>query len=840
VGTNGQVLVPNSACAAGVEWVTRSALSICGYTCTATPFNTAIGANAGDSITSAVNNTAVGYNAGTANATGNNNTFVGFAAGDATTSDNNTALGSNALGGGGVNNNTAVGYNSGCSLTTGGSNTFVGAAAGDNTTTADNVVAVGYNALGAAHTANGTVAIGANTLAANTSGAGNTAVGFNSGVAITTGSNNTVLGFNAGDTISTGTQNTFLGACSGGSLAGTSEGNTGIGFSALGQGITSGAYNTVVGNSAGLAVTSGALNTLIGYTAGQAITTGGSNTLVGRYIGTSALSNNVVLSDGAGTIRFQSNASGAISLGAGGAYGTAGQVLVSQGSSAAPTWVNNTPDGVAGVTGTAPITVNNTDPANPIIGASAASTSAAGVVQLNDTVTSTSTTQAATANAVKAAYDAAVAAQGTANAALPKAGGTMTGNIVFSDAGEGVIFSDASSISGISDSVVTSSSIVAASSTAVKAAYDAALAAQAASPLTSATVLYVNVTTGNNSTGARGTAKPFATLTAALAAASTGDTIFVAPGTYVESPTLSKGVNIIGTFTDQTIGNGPKISGTFTVNITGAGTRNWAVANMIFQASSVGNNSVVVSNNSFAVGGIGCFDNCFFQQFTSASITEQCFATSGTWTRSLYLRSCTFDGNFTHNAGTTAGANGYVVIDNLLGIAGSDKYYKVMTGTCEFRSPSNALAPVLHTGGTLIASNVLGWISNVAATTSIFGGTGFAYKGTSAGLGQATVSLAGQGVNVVEGSTWGKVSVGANVIYAFGNVNYDTSLATLAGVPLYSVLPNPNGVLSTMSRPQWGYLTTPSSVTAANQLGVILDSTNGNVYTTSAFDAGTF
>jgi hypothetical protein len=62
---------------------------------------------------------------------------------------------------------------------------------------------------------------------------------------------------------------------------------------------------------------------------------------VGRYVGTSTLANNVVLSDGAGTIRFQSNASGAISLGIGGSYGTAGQILVSGGSGAAPTWTSS-------------------------------------------------------------------------------------------------------------------------------------------------------------------------------------------------------------------------------------------------------------------------------------------------------------------------------------------------------------------------------------------------------------------------------------------------------------------------------------------------------------------
>jgi hypothetical protein len=87
-----------------------------------------------------------------------------------------------------------------------------------------------------------------------------------------------------------------------------------------------------------LAVTSGALNTLVGYTAGSAITTGGSNTLVGRYAGTSALANNVVLSDGAGTIRFQANSTGAISFD-GTNFGTSGQTLQSNGSAAVPTWV---------------------------------------------------------------------------------------------------------------------------------------------------------------------------------------------------------------------------------------------------------------------------------------------------------------------------------------------------------------------------------------------------------------------------------------------------------------------------------------------------------------------
>jgi hypothetical protein len=99
---------------------------------------------------------------------------------------------------------------------------------------------------------------------------------------------------------------------------------------------------------------------------------------------------------------------------------------------------------VTSINGTAPVQVTGSAP-TLTVAVAPASTVAPGVVQLNDTVTSTSTTVAATSNAVKTAYDAATAAQGdatqaladaaaaqsTADAALPKAGGTMTGPIVF-------------------------------------------------------------------------------------------------------------------------------------------------------------------------------------------------------------------------------------------------------------------------------------------------------------------------------------------------------------------------------------------------------------------------
>ena len=74
----------------------------------------------------------------------------------------------------------------------------------------------------------------------------------------------------------------------------------------------------------------------------------------------------------------------------------------------------------------------------------AGTTSVVGVVQLTDSAASSSTTTAATPAAVKVAKDAADAAATTANAALPKAGGTMTGNLIVDNAKE-VRFTEADS-----------------------------------------------------------------------------------------------------------------------------------------------------------------------------------------------------------------------------------------------------------------------------------------------------------------------------------------------------------------------------------------------------------
>ena len=102
--------------------------------------------------------------------------------------------------------------------------------------------------------------------------------------------------------------------------------------------------------------------------------------------------------------------------------GSNGQVLTADNATdLGVKWAAVSAGTVTTVSGNAPISVANPT-TTPIISIANASTSAAGVVQLTDSTSTTSSTLAATSTAVKSAYD-------LADAALPKAGGTMTGAI---------------------------------------------------------------------------------------------------------------------------------------------------------------------------------------------------------------------------------------------------------------------------------------------------------------------------------------------------------------------------------------------------------------------------
>ena len=112
--------------------------------------------------------------------------------------------------------------------------------------------------------------------------------------------------------------------------------------------------------------------------------------------------------------------------------GTNGQVL--RANSATDTgleWGADYVGTVTSVSGSGAISVSN-GTTTPAISVASASTSVSGVVQLSDSVSTTSSILAATPTAVKSAYDLAAAA-------IPKAGGTFTGDVTLG-ANVGLVF----------------------------------------------------------------------------------------------------------------------------------------------------------------------------------------------------------------------------------------------------------------------------------------------------------------------------------------------------------------------------------------------------------------
>ena len=252
-----------------------------------------------------------------------------------------------SYGGGAIVSNFAAGDGALVSNTTGSENTASGAAALFSNTTGHGNTASGVGALYSNTTGYNNTASGMNTLYNNTTGDSNTASGVSALLNNTTGYYNTVSGYVALNDNTTGFQNTASGVSALQSNT-TGYNNTASGINAL-YNNTTGDSNTASGLSSLLNNTTGSGNSAFGTNSGSAITTGSNNVVIGGYDGSATPisatgSNFVVLSDGAGTVRQTHNASGSLAFDtAGTAFGTAGQVLQSNGNAAVPTWV--TPDG---------------------------------------------------------------------------------------------------------------------------------------------------------------------------------------------------------------------------------------------------------------------------------------------------------------------------------------------------------------------------------------------------------------------------------------------------------------------------------------------------------------
>ena len=200
------------------------------------------------------------------------------------TTGNNFIATSGALlstGGSASRYNVLVGPKAGANIYTlsQSQNTFIGYASGENIISGGNV-GVGYQALqgfaGGAASGTFNIAIGDSSANQITYGFSNIFIGSNAGYNITGGSSNITIGGNAGHSLTTATNNIFIGSAAGYYVDGSSG---------------AGRYNVFIGNNAGLNVTTGQYNVIIG-----------------GYTGTTAPisatgSNNIVLSDGSGTIR---------------------------------------------------------------------------------------------------------------------------------------------------------------------------------------------------------------------------------------------------------------------------------------------------------------------------------------------------------------------------------------------------------------------------------------------------------------------------------------------------------------------------------------------------------
>jgi hypothetical protein len=273
--TNGQLLIGNSTgntltkatlTAGSNITITNGAGSITiastsALAGTTTSSLTALGTNAGDSVTSGAGNTVVGYQAGTDLTTGGLNTFVGEYAGWKQVSGTiNTAIGrfSGAYGTS-YTGCTYMGHGAGI-YRTGDANTGIGyqalAGNGSVASTGYSNTAVGYSALESATTGFGNVAVGNGSSYSLTTGYRNVTIGFGAGNNLTTTIGATAIGYQAlyDFTVATGNELSF---------------NTALGYEAgANLAVSNGSYAcTFIGGLSGTSVTSGTYVTALGFEA---------------------------------------------------------------------------------------------------------------------------------------------------------------------------------------------------------------------------------------------------------------------------------------------------------------------------------------------------------------------------------------------------------------------------------------------------------------------------------------------------------------------------------------------------------------------------------------------
>lgn len=170
----------------------------------------------------------------------------------------------------------------------GTNNLFLGVAAGNFTMTGSG----------------GNTVVGNNAFTDNTTGIANTVMGSNASQGNTTGGSNASFGHSALNVNTTGGSNAAFGRSA---LQNNDTGsdNVAVGRNALL--VVDASSNTAIGKSVLDGLTSGSANTVVGKGSGAGIVTGSNNTILGANVTglSSSLASNIILANGAGTIKAQ-------------------------------------------------------------------------------------------------------------------------------------------------------------------------------------------------------------------------------------------------------------------------------------------------------------------------------------------------------------------------------------------------------------------------------------------------------------------------------------------------------------------------------------------------------
>jgi uncharacterized repeat protein (TIGR03803 family) len=233
---------------------------ITGFTQSASPFNTSVGATSMPVGATGALNSAFGNQSLSRLSTGSNNSAFGFESMfNLTSGGQNSAFGTYSMGGntitGGYNN--AVGYHSLYALSSGNYNQAFGPIALQSLTTGQFNIAVGYSALGTVSTASYNIGIGHAAGGAITTGSQNIAIGYLALQKSQVGVNNIAIGHQALFNYADG------GAYNGNSIA--------VGTAALFD-MTTGSENVAIGTSALGVTTSAVQSNAVGVQALQSLT----------------------------------------------------------------------------------------------------------------------------------------------------------------------------------------------------------------------------------------------------------------------------------------------------------------------------------------------------------------------------------------------------------------------------------------------------------------------------------------------------------------------------------------------------------------------------------------